>query len=450
MLNIPNLATQWGHIFGGVNQFDTFRGTTIKTRADTIAADYTTAATQRLAADGLYQQMQAVDDNLDSTINYFFDFAKLTLAVASLNDSNFPISTDEDTLLKKLIGDMIAQAQTFQLPTVQVGGASSIAATSITNLQGTPFGNGTIVATVIEPRTAVVKYYTYAELAYLKVVADSYKDGAVAGQETFLVQTYSAVDTLDSAWPKGSGVNTTYQSAPSSAGTQLANAYFSTWDATNPNILGSWTTVNLTPGVDIFQTVDYYIAPYSVKLTEAGLNAEIKQDVVAPTSATNYLAAIRVKRPGVVTGGVITVALRDPSGVILNDAAGNPLSFTVALTGAAGAYLLTWKVFPVPRGFTSPMSFSIKMTTAMNAAESVELATVELIPMQSMYTGGPDLGFLPGSIPWADNDQYTFTFTNTAGKASFVKLMDRLYQTRTRAIDLPVAAIPSISDALIV
>jgi hypothetical protein len=94
--------------------------------------------------------------------------------------------------------------------------------------------------------------------------------------------------------------------------------------------------------------------------------------------------------------------------------------------------------------------YSIKVTTAMNPAESVELATVEMIPMQNFYTGGPDIGFLPGDVGWADNDQYTFAVTTTATKASFVKNIDRLYNTRARAIDLPVNPVPTISDALIV
>jgi hypothetical protein len=86
----------------------------------------------------------------------------------------------------------------------------------------------------------------------------------------------------------------------------------------------------------------------------------------------------------------------------------------------------------------------------MNPAESIELATSEFVQMQNTYTGGPDIGFLPGSIGWSDFDKYSFAVTNTATKASFVKVFDRLYNTRARGIALPVALVPTISDALIV
>ncbi len=451
MLNIPDLATQWGHIFGGVNQIDTFRGSTLVTRGNTISADYTTAAEQRIVSEGLYQKIQEADTGLNDITQFLFDMAKNTLAYAAIQDSNFPIATDEDTLIDKLLDDMIAQAQTFQLPTVQVdGSAVSASSVAVTTLEGAPFGNGTIVLSVIEPRTAVVKYYTYPEVIRFTCVADSYVDGATAGQETFLVQSYASVDSLNSLWPKGSGVNTTYQSAGSNVGTTLANAYFDNWDQTTANTILSWTTQNLTPGTTITQSTDPYVGLYAVQLTAAPLNAELTQTVSGLLGSQNYLAAIRVKRATVITGGVLTVALRDSSGNILNDAAGNPLSFTVSLTGASGSYFLTNKVFSVPRGFATGTQFSLKITTAMNAAESVRLATAELIPMQSLYVGGPDCGFLPGSQGWARDDQYISTLTNTATKATFVRVVDRLYNTRAKAVDLPVALVPTISDGLIV
>lgn len=451
MLNIPDLATKWGHIFAGENQVDTFRGTTLVARADLIAADYTTAAEQRLAADGLYSQVQSVDSGLNSTIDFFFNMAKQTLIVASQLDVNYPIATDDDTMIAKLVNDMVAQAQTFQLPTIQIGGAASSAATPVTTLQGAPFGTGTIVGTIIEPRTAVVRYYTYAETIRLTCTADSYVDGATAGQETFTVQSYSSVDNDTSGWPKGSNVNTTFQSAGSNVGTLINNAYFDNWDSTTPNTLLSWTVKNLTPSVDIFQdATDNYVGLYAVKLLAAGLNAEITQLVNGLTGIKNYLLALRIKRITAVTGGVITVALRDANGVILQDAGGNNMSFTYALTGAPGAYVLTWHVCSVPRGFPTQVFCSIKVTTAMNPAEAVGLATAEFVPMQNLYLGGPDIGFLPGNIGWADHDMYTFATTTTASKATFVKNMDRLYNTRAKGVDLPVALAPTISDALIV
>lgn len=449
MLDIPDLAAQWGKIFGGINEINTFRGTTLYTRADTISALYTTAAEQRLASEGLYSQVVSADSGLDTTVQFFFNMSKETLKVASVEDSEFPIALDDDTLLAKLINDAVAQAQTFQLPTVQIGGASTVNATGVTTLQGAPFGNGVIVGTIINPRTGVVKYYSYEETIRLTCSVDSYTGGATAGQETFAVQSFASVDVLDSEWPKGSGVNTTMQSAGTNVGTLIANAYFDTWLTSNANTPTDWTVNVLVPGTTLFQSTDAYSSPYAATLTAAIVNSELIQPINGLQGNQNYVAGIRVKRATAITGGVLTVALRDASGTILTNALGSNMSFTVALTGSSGAYILTTSVFSVPRGFSTPAYLSLKITTAMNAAESIRLDNVELIPMQSTYVGGPDIAFVPGNVGWAFNDTYTFAVTNSADTGSFVKLFDRLYNTRARDLDLPVAGSPTISDSLI-
>ncbi len=451
MLNIPDLTIKWGHIFGGVNQFDTFRGTTTYARADLIASTYTTAAEQRLAAEGLYDQMSNVDTSLDSVDTYFFGLAKDTLKIAAIADSSYPIATDDDSLLTKLLADMVAQAATFQLPTTTIGGSAvSANATGVTTLQGAPFGTGVIVGAIIEPRTGVVKYYSFAETISLICTVDSYTGGATAGQESFSLQTFSAVDAVNSQWPKGSGVNTTVQSSPSSRSTLIGNAYFDNWSTSVPNTPLSWTVNVLVPGVTLFQSTDAYVGLYSAKFTAALINSELTQPIVGLQGNTNYLVAIRMKRVTVTTGGVITVALRDQFGAIITNALGANLSFTVNIAGAIGAFILTDAVFSVPRGFATIPNLSIKFTTAMNAAETIELATVELIPMTSTYVGGPDIGFLPGNVGWAKNDAYTLAVANTGGKTTFVGNINRLYDTAARGVDLPVNAIPTVSDAIIV
>src|SRR5262245_18825395 len=450
MLDIPDLAGKWGHIFGGVNQIDVFRGQTLKTRADTISADYTTAAEQRIAADGLYSQILAADLNFESTIQFFFNMAKNTLLSASINDVDFPTTPDEDTLINKLIQDMVNQSQTFQLPTITINGLGTMEqGTPVPAVRGAPYGNGVIVTTVTEPRTGVSRYYTYAETISCTCAADSYVDGVQAGQETFLVQSFASVDFLNSQWPKGSGINTTYQSSTGATSTLIANSYFEDWDQTIPDTILNWTLVNLTPSTDFFKSTDPYTGVYAVRLTGAGAGAELKQNVVNLIGDKNYAFGIRIKRPNAVTGGIITVTLRNPDGTVLTDILGNQISIAIALTGAEGNYILSWTVFNVPPGFQTPISFSIRVTTAIPAGQSVLIDTVVFSQMINLYTGGPDIAFFPGNKAWARADKYKFDIATSATKASFVKLMDRLYNVRAREVDLPVATTPTISDGLI-
>jgi len=86
----------------------------------------------------------------------------------------------------------------------------------------------------------------------------------------------------------------------------------------------------------------------------------------------------------------------------------------------------------------------------MVAAESILIDTVELIPMNNLYVGGPDYAFLPGNVGWAKNDTYTLEVANTGGKTTFVGCLNRLYGVGATAVDLPVNVAPSEADTKIV
>jgi len=450
MLNISTLTTRWGKGFGGVNEVNTFRGTTLFTRADSISALYTTAATQAAVVGDLYEDTQDAADGLEDIYTTYIDIVRNTLVQMSVDDSTYPIGTDDATLLKKLIADMAAQAESFLLPTVTIGGSATfVAATAVTTELGAPKGTGTIIGSIIEPRTGRVKIYAVPETVRLVCGTDSYTGGATSGFETFGVDGEGAVATTHPNWPTGSGASVEMTSATSENSTLVQNAYFNDWDTTNTNEIEDWTTANLTPGTTISRSADVYVGDYAVALTEAPINAELSQTVANLTGAQNYAVGLRMKRPGTITAGVITVALRDASGTILQDAAGNNLSFTISLAGASGSYTLTSAAFALQRAFPTTVKASIKVTTAMAAAETVLLDTFEIQPMQSLYTGGPDIGFFPGSTGWADRDTYTLAVANNAGTTTFIRQIDRVYDIKSLELDVPVSGSPTVNNALI-
>ena len=449
-LNLTSLATRWGKLFGGVNAADTFRGTTIVTRADTIAALYDTAAEQRNVTSDLYAQTTAASDGLGSgLVTEYLGMAQTTLEQMCLADSgNLPVNPTTVDYLNKLVADMLSQAETFEKPTVTIGGSATNAdGTSVTTPVGVPYGNGVLVGTVIDPLLGTPRMYVKPETLRCVCQTSSYVDGVTAGTETFGVFGTVPTDTLSPYWPDGSGANTSVTGQPSSQSNIFSNAYFDTWTVTDTP--DDWTLANLIVGTSITRSTDYYVGSYACQLTAAPLNAELYQTTAKLVGGTNYLAAIRVKRPGTVTGGVLTVGLRTAAGTYLTDALGNDLKFTVALTGAAGDYLLTKAVFSLPRGFASPVILSLKVTTAMVATEAVRLATVELIPMTSAYTGGPDLAVLPGSVGFAVNDTYSFAVANSGGTGTFVGNLERVYGISSLGINVPVSATPTQDDTLI-
>lgn len=450
MLDIGDLTTRWGKVFGGINEVNTFRGTTLPDRADDISALYTTAAAQAIVIDNLYEDTNQAADGLVNIYNTYVDIAKNTLTQMSVDDALYPIATDDTTLLKKLIADMAAQAESFLLPTVTIGGSATfVTATSVTTELGAPKGTGTIIGSIIEPRTGRVKVYAVPETERLVCTVDSYTGGTTSGFETFQVDGQGAVETTDPTWPTGSGASLTMNSATSENSTIVSNAYFESWDTTDTNDIDNWDTANLSPGTTISRTANSYVGSFAVALTAAPLNAELSQTAVGLTGATNYGVALRVRRPGTITAGVITVALRDSSGTILQDAAGNNLSFTISLSGAAGSYFITAAAFALQRAFPTTVKASIKVTTAMAGGETVYLDTFEIQPMQSVYTGGPDIAFFPGSTGWADRDTYTFAVANNADTTTFIRNIDRVYDIKSLQLDLPVAGSPTVNNNLI-
>lgn len=448
-LNITTLTTRWGKEFGGINEVNTFRGTTLLTRADTISALYTTAAAQRIVVGSLYDDTQAASDDLISIYNTYVGIVRNTLIRMSQDDSVYPIATDDVTMLSKLIADMASQTESFLTPTVTIGGASFANATAVTTELGAPKGNGTIVGSIVEPRTGKVKIYTIPETVRIVCTTDSYTGGATGGFESFQVDGEGAVDTTDPLWPTGSGANLTMSSSTSENSALVSNAYFNSWDSVSTNTILNWTTTNLTVGTTITRSADSYEGNYAVALTGAILNGELSQTVTGLVGATNYVLGLRMKRPGTITAGVITVALRDAAGTILQDAAGNDLKFTISLTGASGSYTLTSACVALQRSFPTTVKASIKVTTAMTGGETVLLDTFEIQPMQSLYTGGPDIAFLPGSTGWAARDTYTFVVANNAGTTTFIRDIDRVYDIKSLSLDLPVNVSPTVSNGLI-
>lgn len=449
MINIDDLADRWGTLFGGINELDTFRGVTFPDRADDISALYPGFSTQRTITDGLYTQVQNVNNTLGQTVNYFMTLVRNTLNSMEIADTDPPADVQDVTVLNKLASDMLAQSETFQRPTLTVNSAVSAGGTPVTTIYGAPHGNGVIVGSVINPRNGLLHYYAFNEIIKAVCTADSFSTGTPLGQEVFNFTSPRSVPNTNDNYPQGSGTNIITASLPTDQNTVYGNAYFNSWGTVNNNEIQNWTTANLTPGTTILRSTDVYIGQYACNLVGAPINAELWQTINGLRSSTCYVAAIRVKRLTTVTTGVLTVALRDTTGAVVNDAAGSPMSFTVNLVGSAGNYALSYAVFPIPRGYPTGIRISLRLTTALSSGESILLDTSELVPMTSAYVGGPQFGFLPGNAGWSINDTYNFTVANSADVTSFIRCIDRVYNIRTLQIDLPTASSPTISDSLI-
>ncbi len=446
-LDIASLTDRWGKEFGSVNVINEFRGVTIYDRADEVNALFPNAADQRIVVDNLYDQTVAADQNIASLASVYESIAQRTLETMCQDDlAELPTANTDTAYLNKLINDMIVGNQTFQLPTVAIGGdPASAEAIAVTTMVGLPTGNGLFIGVIVNPYTGVALYYSFEET--LRFICTN--DVLSSDTTTFTVSGTTAVDSTDALWPTGSGASITVDQSSTDL-TLVPNADFQTWETSDTDTPSSWVLDILDPGTTIKRETDPYIGTYNAQLVAALINSSLTQDIVL-TANTNYLVGIRHKNIAIVTTGEITLAFTDADGVPLQDQLGNNLETAIDLTGGIDTdYSTSWALFSVPKTVvTTTPKISIKVMTAFDGAAVVNIANLIVKPFVEVYANGPQVITVPGNINAAIGDTYSLAVENSAGVDTFVRCLDRLYGLRTLRVDLPVDPSPTILDSKI-
>jgi hypothetical protein len=446
MLDIGDLTTRLGKIIGGINQANSFRGSSIDTRADTINALYPDAANQREVVDGLYTRRESLRSAMDQWSTDLQALIGTTISTMCRDDSARPKSNDLAGWLDKINRDMVAQAETFDRPAV----TGTVAA-------GTNAGDGYLLATTLDPIDGIASYYSYAEVIRLLCVADSFSedDTATVGQEQWQVDGETAVSNTSYDWPKGSGssLNISAQSAESPG--ILLDPSFESWSGTGNNTPDEWTTVGAS-GTIIFRgssspySGDYYLQATGDGATAVEIYQEIDKTLVS--SSQPYAVVFWVKTPvATLSTAQLRVALVDGSGTVINNNAGAALSQTTNTAGlnAAVAWTRVANVFLLPRNLPSTLRLSFKFTGTLDNAKSVYIDYVTLAPMERVYDGGPYVALISGETPFAINDSFTLTVTNDHDETTFVRALDRFLGLADAQIRLVTDPTGTVLDSLI-
>lgn len=446
-LNIDALSTRWGKEFGSVNAINTFRGTTIFDRADDVNALYTAAADQRIVVDNLYDRTLGAENEMGTLAMYYEDIARRTLQKMCQDDTtSLAITDDSYGYLTKMINDMVVADDSFLYPTVTVGGSTSSEATEVNTVSGAPTGDGLMITSVVNPYTGKTLYYSYAESLRFICVSD------IANSEVtiFQVSGTTPLAVSDANWPAGSGAVINVDQLPTDLGF-LPNADFETWSGEGDNTPGNWAIQTFVPGTTLKKNVSFYTGLYNAQFVGAAAGCELLQDVALSTN-TNYLVGIRLLRTDAATAGVITIGIVEAigGGSYIQDAAGDDLKLTIALTGDADTdYQTYWAVLPVPQALPKTVKISLRISTSMAAAERLEVDDFIIKPLLELYTYGPQVVAYPGSINAAAGDRYVTSVANNASTLTFIRNIDRLYNARENRLEFPVSASPTISNGLI-
>lgn len=308
-----------------------------------------------------------------------------------------------------------------------------------------------------------VQENTIAETLRIVCTVDSYTGGATIGFETFgVVGAPVLAGTWDYDYPTGSGAAQlatviTPEDDAVVTGNLITNGNFETWTTAVPaDTLDDWTLNVGTWGTDAQKSSTEFRGTYALQFLPTAALTEIYQDFPvagAPLALGSYAFNIWMRAlAGTVASGVVTVALTDDTGTILNDAEGVPNSFTVTLNTLTTSWAAQGSVFRVNATPPTTMRIRIKVTTAV-AGDSVLVDDAALAAMTAMYLGGPSVAVFSGATPFAGGDGWSVVNTNDQGGASFLAtwqtLFQRLFDMRAMGLLLPSSGSPTIANTLI-
>lgn len=369
---------------------------------------------------------------------------------------NPPMATSFFNAMTYVIEQMIAQAATVNRCTVSV---------TPTVLTGS-VGNGAIVTTT-KRGDGLVQENLFAESMRLACVSDSYTGGATAGQEVFTLRSETALAGVwDWDYPQGSGLTT--QTSAVSASTDastgsnlLTNGDMESWNTDVPPELNNWVLEDGTWGTDIQRGATPNRGTYSLQFLPTANDTEIYQqfgDATNGTSVTmtplfDYAVNLWLREnANTASAGVLTVALVDSLGAVINDDQGVANSFTIDCTALGSTFVARNGVFRLPSVPPSVVRLQLRMSTAL-AGDSVFVDDICLARMQPTYSGGFFYSVFSGATNFVNGDGWSIVTTNNRAGASFLatfqSLFDRLLPMRQNGFLLPSAAVGTILDTLI-
>lgn len=330
-------------------------------------------------------------------------------------------------------------------------------------------GNGMISVSTVRPFDGNPLENAFAEQLLFTCTADSYISGATAFNEQFTVTGEgSESDVFAFDWPLGSNaqvaLNAIDGDTSNGAGNLLTNSGFTTWTNGVPT---RWVLVTGVAGTNIQQSTGIYFSAGSaiaiigddttlVNLTQT-LNSS-SGSTSTLSAQSQYSTCLFLRRGGTtVSAGVLQVDLVDGNGIIINDQAGTPNSFTIDLTTLTTNWQGFVGNFRIPEILPSSYTYRLHLTTPLNSGATVYLDKSSLGASQQLYTQGPFVAVHSGNVPFVQSpiaDYATAQITNSRGAggslATWQTLLWRLLNSAVGfELIFPSSNSPTVSDSLI-
>lgn len=428
-----------GKVLGGFGEVNTYRGTTLATRVDTIADQYGVANPNVDLLSELFTQQDSAETAFNSWVSYLGLF--MTNLIGAELDNDRPMTdTGLSARITELARRMRADGQTF------VECPCTVTLADV----GVPTGDHTFVVTRHE-YTGRVSDYIVPDIYLIRCTADR-SQGGTAFAETFSIEGKPA-DQLptDAAYPSGTGFIGTLTSLDPS--TDFGLVTDGTFDEVTGSNFTNWTlgtgsvwNTHVEQGADDPRDG---ASGFCATLTGDGaVVVKIRQEI-DPVAGGVYTVHAKIKKvndPG--TDWAVSLLLVDSAGA---DVAGPAAYVNQVSSAAATSVTADWTnvvsgTFVVPAVLPANGIFleirlhqSGAITTAAANLSEVKVDYVAMHESTPLYAGGIGINTYSGIVEGIVGDTYTATVALASGAIAdyVIRGMDRMLGLASLEARLP-------------
>jgi hypothetical protein len=312
----------------------------------------------------------------------------------------------------------------------------------------TPSGDNLGDATVCVSTTN--QYGDQLDMVFGETVTIRCTNSATAYAETMQAVGETSQPVNSYLWPAGSGASTTFSITDPTQNGIVTDGGFENWGGTGNNTPTNWDILNGSAGVTVFRASGGVRGAYAAQITSDGSSkTQLGQDITLSIN-TAYAVTVQAKVSGADGSGVFRMALTDDNGTVLQDDAGNNLSYTRNLSAqVTTSYQCFTAFFSTPRQLPTTMQVAYGFSTAPANGISLFLDLAAVVAGTQLYNGGPFVAGFSGADRTALDDYYDLAVANSLGSNSFARGFDRLYDMRGLGVYFPSSNSPTIPDALV-
>jgi len=425
-----NLFTALGKVVGGLNEWNTARGSTLTSRVSTLRTNI--AAVDTDIDDTLTSNASGAVSSGDSWPGYLAQLANDLIIAAVLADRP-QTDTSFTACLTELVRQMGVASESLNNYAATVGSVTAV---------GSPTGTPTFVTAQTDPYTQSNSNFTLPDVYIISTSA-----------EGFQVQGKNAdTSPTQPTWPSGNGVNTIVTQIDASTDSIGSDPGFELWDTGPPATPTQWMIVSGTAGTTVAQATDTPITgvgTYALQLQgDAGTGAtplRVRQQVTVSANEVYFIHCYMKRTANPANTGTLTVALRDSSG--------NVLSGTSNISVATGSIATSWTAvtatLATPTNLPSDGLVYLEIRYNAGNGDTVRVDQVALNLLPALSPVGVRLAIVRGATASVVGDVWTWTITRSSPTASLIRGIDRLLSLTSYTVRIPTSGSPTQADALV-